>query len=124
MPEIQENYYLINSLDNYDIPTYMMVGSGDSDRNSLAMELKGKLNLYKTAVSEIVTTTGVKFSLIELDIETEVPAKVPDYNRTNESWEMFNFYNVPLAGTLAILSSIQNEVLNAENIALSKLIEK
>ena len=115
------------SFDNYDIPTYVMLGSDPKSPISgplTASELKDK---FKTLHSKLV---GMVDKMQKTDGEHLFPA---DYDNLKKklgslepessgakddgiemTWEMENFYHLPEAAVIANLSKMQADVKNAE----------
>jgi len=116
----------VQSKDNYDAPTLAM-GLGEpatpKDGQYTAVELRGKLNKFQTDLLDLFkedkeVQESMKKVLSILDTE--------DFgmvNGTKETWETGNFYHVPLAAVITILSKIQSDVRNAEAEVVAKLYE-
>jgi gliding motility-associated protein GldM len=102
--------------DNYDTPTYIMVGDSEDGSEGVAKELKQKLNEYRAKMLALVDK-DVQASL-QLPINTEDPKN----SEENHNWEMHNFYHAPLAASVTILSKLQNDVKNSESEVVSHLL--
>ena len=107
----------VSSKDNYDIPTYLMVGENENISKGLAQKLKHKLIKYKQEMFELFSEDEQK--LLSIDIDTD--DKVTPYGK--ESWEMANFYHTPLAATITILSKLQTDVKNVEYEVVNQLFK-
>lgn len=100
--------------DNYDIPTYVMVGDSEDGSKGEAPILHHRLENYRDSLLQFFPA-GSNINLgIELnDAQT---------NEGLQPWEMANFYHTPLAASVALLSKMQTDVRNAEQKALQSLI--
>jgi len=113
-PGAQENHWNISSKDNYDIPTHYMCGNEPASRGR---ELYDRLvNFKKSLIKEmenlpLKNKEEVIGNLGDLGIKTELN---PEMMENMENWQEGMFYQQTISGTLAILSGIQNEILNAE----------
>jgi len=118
-------------LDNYDIPTNFMVGSGDTGgKGKKAEELKNKLIEFKQKVIKILQDPKVKIpnkakrikDLGDLGINTDDPkGNIEDPER--RTWEMARFYHMVAAATFTMYTQLDNEVENAEGIILNLLLQ-
>jgi gliding motility-associated protein GldM len=117
----------IEHLEEYDIPTFQLIGSDESNPENKpysAKELRGKLNelhdkllaiveaMYKSENTKL--STGDYQSLkakIEMMKPVDSNEMVDDLKMT---WELQNFYNQPLAACITNLSKIQSDVKNLE----------
>lgn len=116
----------VQSKDNYDAPTAAL-GLGEpatpKDGEFTAVELRGKINKYQADLLDLFkedkeVQESMKKILSILDTK--------DFgmvNGTNETWETGNFYHVPLAAVITILSKMQSDVRNAEAEVVAKLYE-
>lgn len=107
----------VNGKDNYDIPTYIMVGENENISKGLAQKLKQKLMQYKQSMYALFGEEDQKLLSIDLDTED----KLTSYGK--ESWEMANFYHTPLAASITILSKIQTDVKNVEFEVVNQLFK-
>ena len=115
----------VQSKDNYDVPTLVM-GLADpsnaQDGEFTAKELRGKINKFQEGLLAMFEDKDTK----ELMKKTLSVLETKDFgmvNGTNETWESGNFYHVPLAAVITILSKIQSDVRSAEAEAVAKLYE-
>jgi gliding motility-associated protein GldM len=105
----------INSKDNYDIPTNIMIGESEDGSTGLSRELKTRLMGFKDKLYGFID--GKDRKDIHLGINTDDPQK----NESNENWELYNFYHTPLVASVTILSKLQNDVKKAESDVLEYL---
>lgn len=117
----------IEHLEEYDIPTFQLIGSDESNPDNKpysAKELRGKLNKLHDQLLGIVEgmykSTNTK--LLTNDYES-LKAKIAmikpiDSNEMRDdmrmTWELQNFYNLPLAACVTNLSKIQADIKNLE----------
>lgn len=115
------NLSRIDAKDNTDIGTTIMIGSEPSKPKSgdlSATALKLKLEEFKTVVgSKVDTTTAIYQSLMKtFDFSDRIEG-----GGTTSSWETFNFYGVPAAASITLLSKIQTDIRNFESDAVKYL---
>lgn len=115
----------VQSKDNYDMPSLVM-GLADpanpKDGEYTAVELRGKINKFQTDLLGLFEDKDTK----ELMKQTLAVLDTKDFgmvNGTMETWETGNFYHVPLAAVITILSKMQSDVRSAEAEAVAKLYE-
>lgn len=115
----------VQSKDNYDMPSLIM-GLADpakpKDGEYTAVELRGKINKFQGDLLALFENKDTK----ELMKQTLAVLDTKDFgmvNGTNETWETGNFYHVPLAAVITILSKMQSDVRSAEAEAVAKLYE-
>lgn len=111
----------INSKDNTDVPTSVLIGSEPGKPKTglySATELKGKLENFREVVaSKVDTSTAIYQSLHStFDFSDRKEA-----GGTMSSWETFNFYSVPAAAAITMLSKIQTDIRNFESDAVKYL---
>jgi gliding motility-associated protein GldM len=107
----------IESKDNYDTPTNIMIGNSEDGSAGASRELKNKLNDYKNKlVNFILPQDRAK---VKVGINTEDP----EHSEENENWEVYNFYNRPLVASITILSKLKNDVKNAEATTVDYLLK-
>ncbi len=107
------DHWLINAKDNYDIPTLYL---GLSER-CVGQELFERLNDHKVMLKQEMEQIPIENeSLInelgDFGIKTELKQDILDGHKMK--WNQTMFGNQTIVATLAILTSIQTEVLNAE----------
>jgi gliding motility-associated protein GldM len=122
------NLLYVSSKDNYDKNTNIMVGAESAKpkeddhadgNNYRAAVLKQKLQAYGQQVQAMVA--GNPSLAQAIDSLFSYPEKMKDASGTVTNWESLNFYHVPLAATVTILSKLQADVRNAESDALGYL---
>ncbi len=90
---------------------------GDAGR---VHELKIKIEEYRKKLLSFVVTVEDKEQM-----EKKLSALYLDVPEDNQGmWEMFNFYDLPLAAALAELTHWQNLVRNAENELLNYFLDQ
>ncbi len=124
-----DSMYLIKNLqskDNYDIPSHMM-GLADpaspKDGDFTATDLKKKLNAYRSGLLDLFKEDKEVEELMKKAFTTLETPDPKAGSGDDKNWESANFYHVPLAAVLTILSKIQSDVRSAEAEAVSKLYE-
>lgn len=108
----------IQSKDNYDIPTNVMIGDSEDGSKGESGKLKQMLVAYKTQLTGFILPQDRERVIV--DINTDAPAHSED----NENWEMYNFYHRPLVASITILSKIKNDVKNAESLVVDYLLKQ
>lgn len=116
----------VQSKDNYDVPTLVM-GLADpakpKDGEWSAVDLKNKINTFK---DEILALFNENKEAQEMMKQSLSVLETPDPEKgsgDDKNWESANFYHVPLAAVITILSKIQSDVRSAEAEAVAKLYE-
>jgi hypothetical protein len=99
-PASIDNHWNIGGIDNYDIPTYYMGKSGP--------ELWENLYTYKRQCAEELKNLNVNNQEIMSGLES----------RINQG----DFYQQTVAGALALLTGVQNDILNNEFKCLSAIL--
>lgn len=105
----------VSAKDNYDVPTYIMIGESEDGSKGVARELKQKLDEYKSKL----------MGLVDKDAQSSLQIPINTSNLGtggNETWEMHNFFHTPLAASITILSKLQNDVKNSETEVVSYLL--
>lgn len=119
-PNALDNHWNINSLDNYDIPTHFLSGEQGKGR-----ELYEKLNLFNKELEEKMKAFLTEDQLLQNKRKFIVNTDLrPQLLHGLDSWEDGLFYHQVLIGSLAILSSLETEVLNAEFYCLKTIKAK
>jgi gliding motility-associated protein GldM len=99
----------INSKDNYDIATNIMIGNSEDGSKGMSRELKDKLNGFKDKLYGFILPGDRK------DVHLGINTADPEHSEENENWELYNFYHTPLAAVVTILSKFQNDVKKSES---------
>ncbi|MEM7163496.1 MAG: gliding motility protein GldM [Bacteroidota bacterium] len=102
--------------DNFDVSTNIMIGDSEDGSDGASRILKEKLQAYMNAVNE-------RLENMELNpIEALIDFAPKQSQAGFLNWEMNNFYLAPLAGSVTILSKLENDVNRFEYLALSRLL--
>jgi len=105
----------IKSKDNYTVMTNLM-GMGEPAKPKegvyTAHDLRVRLEAFRDRLKDMAAKNPV---LVENMDKMFDFSKRPDAGGKPTSWESINFYHVPLAAGVTILSKIQMDVRNAEN---------
>ncbi len=117
-PELME----VGAKDNYDIPTNYMCGSENNGKGHEAEALKKKLIDFKASIYTILSgdkdTAGFRKSM-NVSLRTTDPPKPIEGKST---WEMENFYHIPLAAVVVLLTKFQNDIKNTEAAVIDHLL--
>ena len=117
----------VNSKDNYDISTNIMIGGEEANPKKgphTAMELKDKLDFFRDRMKAAVNKFKPEPSLlkaIDENFNTDTTFKVS--GSEPESWMLSNFYHIPLAACITNMSKIQTDVRNAESDVIKHLFQ-
>jgi gliding motility-associated protein GldM len=117
----------VNSKDNYDIATNIMIGGEEGklkEGPNTASELVGKLNGFR---DELIgkLDPGKGASIIEaLKVNFDTEKKLKVSASESETWPLANFYHIPLAAVITNLSKIQTDVRNAESDVVKYLFRE
>lgn len=122
-----------NAKDNYDAPTHIMIGDDETKPKTgemTASELRGKLNgLHDKLIAMIDGMQKEKSTQFLPDdykaLKEKIGTlKVVDPTETEDgakqTWEIFNFYHLPLAGVVTNLSQMQSDIKNVESEIVSQ----
>jgi gliding motility-associated protein GldM len=107
----------VESKDNYDTPTDILIGDSEDGSAGESRVLKTKLDEYEKDLLALLPDNTAK--QLHLNIDTEDPQ---DGGETR-TWEMRNFYHTPLAASVTILSKIEDDVKSAEAIVVEELLK-
>ena len=115
------NLKLVNAKDNQDGITNQMIGAEEAnpkqDEHS-AYDLRVKLEKFRDAIKQLANNPKNPNPTLIANVD-----KMFNFEKSKEggatgeevSWEVKNFYHVPLAAGVTMLSKIQADVRNAEN---------
>lgn len=109
----------VDSKDNYDASTYIMIGESEDGSTGEARKLKDRLNKYRQDMLALLPPEDQK--QINFTIDTEDP-KNPE-EEEERTWEMNNFYHAPLAASVTLLSKIEADVKSAEVAVVDALLK-
>lgn len=111
----------VNSKDNYDIATNIMIGgeaAKPKEGKFSAMELKSILGNFREKMKTYVKEPSMIASL-NANFNTDTTYKISETEV--ENWMLSNFYHIPLAAVVTNLSKIQTDVRNAESDVIKNL---
>lgn len=108
----------VNSKDNYDVPTNIMIGGEEGvlkEGKWTAKQLMDKLNAFRNnAIAKIDPKKGdAIIDALNKNFNTDTLLQISASEKQN--WAMANFYHIPLAAVVTNLSKIQTDVRNAES---------
>ncbi|MFM1874267.1 MAG: gliding motility protein GldM [Bacteroidota bacterium] len=117
----------VNSKDNYDIPTNIMIGGQEGQLKEgphTASELVQKLNDFRDKmVSMIDPKKGQSIiDALKTNFNTDTTLQISQSEK--EPWAYANFYHIPLAAVVTNLSKIQTDVRNAESDVVKYLFRE
>lgn len=111
--------------DNYDVPTFILIGDGDPANLKTgafsASELKYKIESYKNAL--LATASPEKKDELSKRIGLNTSDNNLEIDGVKYNWEMENFFHTSLYGDLALLSQIQESARLAETAVLISMIK-
>jgi gliding motility-associated protein GldM len=128
-----KNIMLVESKDNYDIPTNFFLGDGTQPENPdlLANKIKERLNVFRQDLIALFDRPELKLSntiketikskLGDLGIDTNDP-KTNSEDPADKYWSTSKFYHLPIVACITVLSQLQNNVQNAESQVVSELL--
>src|SRR5690606_24155634 len=101
--------------DNYIVPTSILVGSAPQKPKTgeySALELKSKLESFRDL---LLTYLPANSAIGEALKETFQFNEKKNASGVVENWAAYNFYGVPTAATVTLLTKIQTDIRNAES---------
>ena len=112
--------YIENKV-NYDFPNMILIGdmySPNKDKYS-AVKLKSVINTYRDSLLSLIQEKNRAITKEGLNLNTD--------NYSGEdgepiTWELANFFNMPLLHVFNTLTNIQYEIKNAEYQALTDIV--
>lgn len=113
----------VNSKDNYDIATNIMIGGEESNPKTgkfTAQEIKGKLDYFREKMKSFVKEPSL-IAALDANFNTDTTYKISETE--TESWMLSNFYHIPLAAVITNLSKIQTDVRNGESDVIKNLFQ-
>ena len=124
----------VDAKDNYDIPTHKMIGDNESTPITgafTAAELRDMIqNVHDKLIKMVQDMQKDKKTILLKDdyeallkkIETFKPDALGETEDGNPiSWEVLNFYHLPLAGVITNISKMQADLKNIEAEIISQL---
>jgi len=116
----------VNSKDNYDTPTNIMIGGEEGKLKEgpwTAYELVAKIGTFKENLIGLLDSSGSSIAEgLRVNFDTEKKLKISD--AASEPWPLANFYHIPLAAVVTNLSKVQTDVRNAEADVVKYLLGK
>ncbi|MDT8410984.1 MAG: gliding motility protein GldM [Vicingaceae bacterium] len=116
----------VQSKDNYDTPTLVMGLAEPSlpkDGEWSALDLKNRFNKFSSDIAGIFKgnkEAEEAMNQVLAVLETPDP---PKGSGDDKNWESANFYHVPLAAVITILSKMQSDVRSVEAEAVALLYQ-
>ena len=107
--------------DNYIVPTNILVGSEPSNPKTgeySALELKSKLEAYRDKLKGMLPAESAIAKALD---ETFKFGEKKNASGVVENWPSYNFYGVPTAATLTLLTKMQTDIRNAESDVIKYL---
>ena len=108
----------VDSKDNYDIPTHLLIGSEPAKPINgpfTATELKQKIEDLRGKLLSLIDEKNRAKMNIGLVLEGGVE------NEVVQTWETLNFNHVPLAAVITVLTKLQTDIRNAEADVVKQL---
>ncbi len=114
----------LKAIIDYDTPNRIMIGN-ELTPNSEARLLKNEIEDYKKFLLEFVPEENTKLrQSIENSLETKPEEVRKGLSPKEATWEYHKFGHSPLMGFLAIMSSLQINIRNAESEVISYLYSR
>ena len=119
------NLKLVDKKDNYDRITEIMIGSDETNPKEgdyTAVDLRQRLEAFR---DKLLAAAGQNNSTLAENIRTTFTfpeEKEAGTTGAVVTWETKNFYHVPLAAGVTILSKIQGDIRNMENETVNYLL--
>jgi gliding motility-associated protein GldM len=121
----------VEQKDNYMVPTNVLIGENPreprDDNDYTARRLKIKLEDFRDQLANIILSQPTVDSnnvIYKSLYKTFDFQKGKDASGLLQNWESLNFYDVPLAASITILSKLQTDVLNAESDIITYLFNR
>jgi len=110
----------LESKDENNIPTELMIGAGADAENAtgLSKDLKERIEKYKKTITDQVPEKDRK--TLKLGLSTEEMYSIGDERMVK--WESNLFAHQPAAAVLSILAKLKNDVKNAESDVVATLL--
>lgn len=112
----------LNAKDNYDKPTQLMIGPDETkpkEGDYTAADLHIRMQNFIDEMNGVLGAEGQKQVTIPINFD-----KVREADGHMVSWEIGNFYHIPLAAVVTNLSRFESEVRNAEADVMKYLLGK
>lgn len=108
----------VNSKDNYDIPTNIMIGGEEGKLKQgqwTAQQLMDKISSFKGILTDKLDPKKGQSIIDALNKNFNTDTLLQISQSEKQNWAMANFYHIPLAAVVTNLSKIQTDVRNAES---------
>lgn len=116
------NLSLVGKKDDNNKITELMVGSEPSkpkEGELTARELRTKIEAFRDKIKQVAASNPGLAAQVDRVFDLSDRA---DASGTMNNWESINFYHVPLAAGITILSKLQSDVRNIENECVGYLM--
>jgi hypothetical protein len=118
-----------NSLDNYDVPTHLLIGDDETkpvQAEYSAIDLRNKLNSLHDNLINLITdlekNINADFSAQKEMITNLKPVDPNEkFDGIPITWEVYNFYHLPMSAIICRLSQMQLDIKNAELSVLTEI---
>ncbi len=110
----------LRNKDNYTIPTYYMIGNPEGGTPGKAFELKNKIADFRNSVLAMIKPEKRKNLKIGLDTGDVFISST----RLMQRWEIYYFYEIPLAAVIPILNNFITEIINTETEIMDEMIRE
>jgi len=110
------------SLDNYDVPTNILIGGDPGDPRTdewSAVRLKDALATYANAMAD--ESTAEENAAMIMALFNQEPIDIPRDGK--RAWEIALFYHMPLGSVITSLGVMQNNVLTSQALLLNDLAQ-
>lgn len=107
----------LKNKEDYVIPTSILMGSSEDGSNGRARELKNKINDFRENIINLVDPKDR--ARIKIGMKTD--GEYRDASGEKQTWEVHNFYDIPLAADIPILNKMISDVYNAQLDVVSVL---
>jgi gliding motility-associated protein GldM len=123
------NLRYVSAKDNQDAITHELIGSDETkprEDEGSAVELRKKLEAFRDNIIKIANRDP-KHPNKALEANVTKMFDFKDEQEAGESgavvsWEVKNFFHVPLAAGVTLLSKLQSDIRNAENEAVNHML--
>lgn len=109
----------LDSKDNYDIPTHILIGEDPEHATGKAKDLKEKIEKFKKEMTALVPAK--EQPNLKLGLSTEDVYSVAEEKKV--TWESNIFYHNPVAAVMSAMAKIKNDVKNAESDVVTILLK-
>ncbi|HOP42460.1 MAG: gliding motility protein GldM [Flavobacteriales bacterium] len=118
------NLKYIEKKDNYDVITEVMIGpepATPKEGEFTARDLRTRLEAFRDKLKQAAGNNEVLIASIDQTFSFPDEKEAGDTG-PKTSWESKNFYHVPLAAGVTILSKLQGDIRNMENETVNHLL--